>query len=153
MIDKYASNGDEERFTFPHSDIPDLDFSFSGIKTAVLYFVRDRKEEDPSFVENNIGDVSASLQKTLVDMLMDKLEKAVLSTGIKEVAIAGGVAANSKLRSEVFLREKTLGWKTYIPSFEYCTDNAAMIAIAAYFRYQAQILAKLDTTPQARLEF
>ena len=153
MIDKYAADGDEDKFTFPHSDIPDLDFSFSGIKTAVLYFIRDMQKEDHSFVEKNIKDIAASLQKTLIDMLMNKMQKAVSSTGINEVAIAGGVAANSKLRSEVKLREKELGWNTYIPSFEYCTDNAAMIAISAHFRLQAEMISDLGLTPQARLPF
>ena len=153
LIDKYAKNGNDTAFDFPRSDIPNLDFSFSGIKTAVLYFVRDRKKENEDFVGEHIEDISASVQKALIDMLMDKLEKASKLTGIKEVAIAGGVAANSRLREELIRRKATLGWTTYIPRFEYCTDNAAMIAMAAHFSYTAGNFAKMDSMPQARLPF
>jgi len=153
LIDKYAATGDENRFSFPHSDIPDLDFSFSGIKTAVLYFVRDRRKEDPSFIESNLNDIAASVQKTLIDMLMVKLERAVDETDITRVALAGGVAANSRLRSELLKRQDEMDWKTFIPAFEYCTDNAAMIAMNAHFKYDSQMLSTLDVLPQARLEF
>lgn len=153
LIDKYAATGDENRFSFPHSDIPDLDFSFSGIKTAVLYFVRDRRKEHPSFIESNLNDIAASVQKTLIDMLMVKLERAVDETDITRVALAGGVAANSRLRSELLKRQDEMDWKTFIPAFEYCTDNAAMIAMNAHFKYDSQMLSTLDVLPQARLEF
>ena len=153
LIDKYAQDGNDKKYKFPHSDIPDLDFSFSGIKTAVLYFVRDHKKDDEEFVSRNISDISASIQKTLIDMLMVKLEKAAELTGISEIAIAGGVAANSRLREELASRESAMGWNTFIPKFEYCTDNAAMIAMAAHFSYNAGVFAKMESMPQARLPF
>jgi N6-L-threonylcarbamoyladenine synthase len=130
--------------------MPGLDFSFSGIKTAFLYFLRDKKKNNPAFVEENLYDLCASIQHHLVTMLLDKLEQAVQQTGIKEVGIAGGVSANSYLRQQLAARALRNGWNTYIPAFEYCTDNAAMIAMAAHYKYQQGLFTSLEATPLAR---
>lgn len=151
LIDKYAQHGNSKAFTFPHTSIPGLDFSFSGIKTAFLYFLRDRKRIEPRFVELFGPDICASLQAHLVGMVMDKLKQAVAQTGISRVAIAGGVAANSGLRKRIQEQVKQLGWSVFIPEFEYCTDNAAMIAIAAHYKYLAKRFASLDVAPLANL--
>jgi N6-L-threonylcarbamoyladenine synthase len=150
LIDRYAKQGNPNAFTFPGTDMPGLDFSFSGIKTAFLYFLRDQKKVNPQFVEQNLPDLCASIQHHLVTMLLDKLEQAVNQTGIKEVGIAGGVSANSELREQLKLRAKRLGWNTYIPAFEYCTDNAAMIAMAAHYKFKRGLFAALDAVPLAR---
>jgi N6-L-threonylcarbamoyladenine synthase len=128
--------GNPEAFEFSKTEVPDLNFSFSGIKTSFLYFLRDRIKADPNFIRDNIKDISASIQHTLVNMLLEKVEKASIQTGIKEIAIAGGVSANSALRIQLTTRAKDNGWNTFIPKFEYCTDNAAMIAIAGHFLYE-----------------
>jgi N6-L-threonylcarbamoyladenine synthase len=151
MIDRYAKNGNSGKFRFPDSNMPGLDFSFSGVKTAFLYFLRDEKKKNPDFISENIHDICASLQQHLINMLMTRLILASKQTGIREIAIAGGVSANSGLRKTLELKGKELGWNTYIPSFEYCTDNAAMIAMAAHFKYLKQEFADLDITPMARL--
>ncbi|NOT76776.1 MAG: tRNA (adenosine(37)-N6)-threonylcarbamoyltransferase complex transferase subunit TsaD [Cyclobacteriaceae bacterium] len=151
LIDRYAKEGDPKKFKFPDTDMPGLDYSFSGIKTAFLYFVRDGKEKDPAFVDNNLSDICASLQSKLVRMLLGKLEKASAQTGIKEIALAGGVSANSALRkglSELGMRH---GWRTFIPEFQYCTDNAGMIAMAAHFKYIKGEFAGMDITPVPNL--
>ncbi len=153
LIDRYAKEGDPNRFKFPDTDVPDLDFSFSGIKTAFLYFIRDSKLKDPGFVDNNIKDICASIQFKLVKMLMARLEKASAQTGIKEIAIAGGVSANSGLRQALADSGKKFGWKTFIPDFQYCTDNAAMIAMAAHFKYLTGDFASMDITPVPNLSF
>ena len=153
LIDRHAHEGDPARFKFPDTEMPGLDFSFSGIKTAFLYFIRDGKKVDPQFVEKNLNDICASIQYKIVNMLMDRLEKACLQTGIRQVAIAGGVSANSGLRSELKKRGKKLGWHIYIPDFQYCTDNAAMIAMAAHIKFQRGDFASLDTSPVANLSF
>lgn len=151
LVDKLAREGNPDAFTFPNVDTPGLNFSFSGIKTAILYFLRDKKKEDPQFVEKNLNDICASIQKSLVEILMKKLRKAVRETGITHVAIAGGVSANSGLR-EAIKQEATLnGWNTYVPRFEYCTDNAAMIAMAAHFKYQINDFADQYVTPDPRM--
>jgi N6-L-threonylcarbamoyladenine synthase len=150
LIDRYAKQGNPRAFLFPKTDMPGLDFSFSGIKTAFLYFLRDKKKNNPAFVEENLYDLCASIQHHLVTMLLDKLEQAVQQTGIKEVGIAGGVSANSYLRQQLAARALRNGWNTYIPAFEYCTDNAAMIAMAAHYKYQQGLFTSLEATPLAR---
>ncbi|HMQ89786.1 MAG TPA: tRNA (adenosine(37)-N6)-threonylcarbamoyltransferase complex transferase subunit TsaD [Flavilitoribacter sp.] len=134
LIDKLARQG-TPRFPFPRPQIPGLDFSFSGLKTAILYFLRQELDKDPEFIRNNLADICASVQQIIVNILMDKLEKAAAETGIREIAVAGGGSANSGLRSAVESAGKRLGWNTYIPKLEYCTDNAGMIAVAGYFKY------------------
>ena len=131
--------------------MPGLDFSFSGIKTAFLYFLRDEKQKNPDFVENNLEDLCASLQQHLVNMLLIRLGQASEQTGIKEIAIAGGVAANSGLRSSLSTMAEEKGWSIYIPSLEYCTDNAAMIAMAAHYKFMKGDFCGLETTPLARM--
>ncbi len=135
LIDKLAGQGDVGAFKFPHPNIPGLDFSFSGLKTSILYFLRDQLKEDSNFIEKNKVDLSASIQYTIIEILMKKLRKAVSETGIKQVAIAGGVSANSGLRQAMLDESEKSGWKVYIPKLEYSTDNAAMIAITGYFKY------------------
>ena len=151
LIDKYAKQGNSERFKFPLTNMPGLDFSFSGIKTAFLYFLRDEQKKNADFVNENLNDICASLQKHLVQMLLDKLKEASAKTGIKTIAIAGGVSANSGLRNSLEALAKSMGWSTFIPAFEYCTDNAAMIAMAAHFKYLKGEFSSLDVTPLARM--
>ncbi len=151
LIDRYAREGNSARFKFPSTDMPGLDFSFSGIKTAFLYFIRDQTAIDSTFVEKNLNDICASLQHKLVQMLVDRLEQASAQTGIREIAIAGGVSANSGLRKELLERAERLGWTTYIPEFQYCTDNAAMIAIAAHFKFLQGAFAPPDISPVPNL--
>ena len=151
VIDRLAKEGDPNRFKFAKPHIPGLDYSFSGIKTSLLYFVRDEMAKDPTFLENNKEDLCASFQKTLVDILMDKLVKAARQTGIKEIAIGGGVSANSGLRSRIVSEGKKRGWNTYLPEFKFTTDNAAMIAIAGYYRYLAGERCPLDVAPVSRV--
>jgi putative glycoprotease GCP len=153
LIDKYAQQGDPNKFKFPEPQIPVLDFSFSGLKTAILYFIQNEKQKNENFVEENINDICASIQKRIVSILLNKLKKAEEQTGIKNICIAGGVSANSGLRRSFEESGKQLGWKTFIPPFEYCTDNAAMIAIAAYHKYLAGDFAKLNISPSARAEW
>jgi len=152
LIDKYAKEGNPKAFGFPVSDMPGLNFSFSGIKTAVLYFLRDRLKEDPEFIANNLNDICASLQYTLIKMLMQKLKKAAKEYQINEIAIAGGVSANFGLRNELQFVSEIEGWNIYIPKFEYCTDNAAMIAMAAHFNYLNKEFSGLDVVPEARMK-
>lgn len=151
VIDRLAKQGDSGRFKFAKPHIPGLDYSFSGIKTSLLYFVRDEMARDPEFMEKNKEDICASFQKALIDILMDKLIKAAGQTGIKEVAIGGGVSANSGLRERITLEGKKRGWNTYLPEFKFTTDNAAMIAIAGYFHYKAGERAPLDVAPVSRM--
>jgi len=150
-LDKLAQHGDPTKYRFPDSRVGELEFSFSGLKTAVLYFLRDEKEKNPEFVEQNLNDICASIQHTIVSYLMRKLEKAANETGIKEIAIAGGVSANSRLRSSVRELAVKKGWNVFIPELEYCTDNAAMIAQAAYFQYIDKTFANQDSIPFARI--
>jgi N6-L-threonylcarbamoyladenine synthase len=135
LIDRYAALGDPGRFIFPIPKVPGLDFSFSGLKTSILYFLQRETSEDPDFVENQRDHICASIQATIVEILMRKLKKAVAQTGVRHVAIAGGVAANSGVRRALEAAEKDLGWSTYIPPLEYCTDNAGMIGIVGYLKY------------------
>ena len=151
LVDKYAQLGNPKAFQFPNTSMPNLDFSFSGIKTAFLYFLRDEKIKNPDFVKNNLNDICASLQSHLVKMLLDRVEEASLKTGIREIAIAGGVSANSGLRNELKNRAIKNNWNVYIPAFEYCTDNAAMIAMAAHFKYEKGQFCGLDVSPLARM--
>lgn len=152
FLDKYAQEGNPRKYDFPVTDMPGLNFSFSGIKTAVLYFLRDRLKEDSHFMENNMADICASVQYTLVKMLMKKLRKASEEYGIKEIAISGGVAANSGLRKSVEELVLELKGKAYIPKLEYCTDNAAMIAMAAHYKYVNREFCGLDVSPLAKMK-
>lgn len=153
QIDRLAQKGNASAFTFSETVMPNLDFSFSGIKTAFLYFLRDQKAKDPDFVEKNIHDICASLQKHLVGMLMKRLVQASEQTSVKQIGIAGGVAANSGLRKALEETGKQRGWSTYIPDFEYCTDNAGMIAIAGHYKYLRGEFAPMDVSPLARMPF
>jgi N6-L-threonylcarbamoyladenine synthase len=151
LIDKYAQLGNPKAYSFSQTNMPNLDFSFSGIKTSFLYFLRDQKKIDPDFVENNLNDICASLQNSLVQMLMKKLKLAAAQTGIHQIAIAGGVAANSGLRNELKGLAAKLNWEVFIPEFEYCTDNAAMIAMAAHFKFLKGEFCGMDVAPLANL--
>jgi N6-L-threonylcarbamoyladenine synthase len=151
LVDKYAQLGNPKAFAFADTNMPDLSFSFSGIKTSFLYFLRDKKREDPDFVEKNLNDICASLQYQLVKMLIQKVIAASRQTGIKQIAIAGGVAANSGLRNELKASAQKFGWTIYIPEFQYCTDNAAMIAMAAHFKFVKGIFSEMDVSPIANM--
>ena len=151
VIDRLAKLGDPERFKFAKPHIPGLDYSFSGIKTSLLYFVRDEIAKDPDFMEKNKEDICASFQKTLIDILMDKLIKAAKQTGIREITIGGGVSANSGLRDRIAAEGRKRGWNTYLPEFKFTTDNAAMIAIAGYYHYLAGERTGLDVAPVSRI--
>lgn len=150
VVDRLAKLGDPERFKFAKPHVPGLDYSFSGIKTSLLYFVRDEMAKDPEFMEKNKEDICAGFQKALIDILMDKLIKAAKQTGIKEVTIGGGVSANSGLRSRIEEEGRRRGWNTYLPEFKFTTDNAAMIAIAGYFHYLNGERCSLDVAPVSR---
>ncbi|AFD05369.1 tRNA (adenosine(37)-N6)-threonylcarbamoyltransferase complex transferase subunit TsaD [Solitalea canadensis] len=150
LIDKYAKEGNPSAYQFPEPQIPGLDFSFSGLKTAFLYFVRDKQKENPNFLEENMADVCASIQHRIVSVLINKMKKAVKETGINQVAIAGGVSANSGLRNALLEAEQKWKWKVFIPKFEYCTDNAAMIAIAGYHKYLKGEFVGQEVSPLAR---
>ncbi|MFS4457178.1 tRNA (adenosine(37)-N6)-threonylcarbamoyltransferase complex transferase subunit TsaD [Maribacter sp. 2304DJ31-5] len=150
LIDKYAKIGDPLRFEFPKPKMKELDFSFSGLKTSILYFIQKQTKENPDFIEENLEDICASIQYTIVNILMDKIKKAVKITGIKEVAIGGGVSANSGIRNAMQEASKTLGWNVYIPKFEYCTDNAGMIGIVGYLKFKKEDFTGQDITAKAR---
>ncbi len=152
LIDEYAQKGNPLAYAFPGSDMPDLDYSFSGIKTAFLYFLRDNIRKNPDFIKENMADICASLQHALIQMLLKNLVKASKKTGIKEIAIAGGVSANSGLRKTLVETAEHLKWNTYIPDFQYCTDNAAMIAMAAHFKYQAGVFSDISVDPLPRMK-
>ena len=151
VIDRLARQGDPRRFKFAKPHVPGLDYSFSGIKTSLLYFVRDEMAKDPSFMDNNKEDICASFQKALVDILLDKLIKAARQTGIKDITIGGGVSANSGLRERILSEGAKRGWRTFLPPFKFTTDNAAMIAIAGYFHYKAGERTPLDVAPVSRI--
>lgn len=153
LIDKYAQSGNGRRFAFPDVDMPGYDYSFSGIKTAFLYFVRDKTAANPDFIAQNLPDICASVQYTLIRLLMKKLKKAAHDTGIREIAIAGGVSANSGLRQTLTQEGAALGWRVHIPQFGYCTDNAAMIAMAAYYKARAGHFSGQDISAMPRLEW
>jgi N6-L-threonylcarbamoyladenine synthase len=150
LIDKYAALGDPLKFKFAEPQIPELDFSFSGLKTSILYFLQ---KQEPGFIETNLNDLCASVQYTIVQILLKKLKKAVAQTGVKQVCLAGGVSANSGLRKSFHEAGIKQGWKTFIPSFEYCTDNAAMIAITAFYKFQAGQFVGLEAQPSARADW
>lgn len=151
VIDKLAKSGNPEAFHFSKPRISGLDYSFSGLKTSFLYFVRDQLKIDPGFIEGAKPDLAASLQKTIIDILMINLKKAVIKTGIKEIGIAGGVAANSGLRKAILSESKINGWKIYLPEFRFTTDNAAMVAITGYYKYLNKEFSPHFVTPDARL--
>lgn len=150
LIDKYAALGNPLAYKFAEPQIPELNFSFSGLKTSILYFLQ---KQEPDFVEKNLNDLCASVQHSIVQILLKKLKKAVVQTGVKQVCLAGGVSANSGLRTGLQAMGVKHGWKTYIPDFEFCTDNAGMIAITAYYKYLAQDFAGLDLQPSARAKW
>ena len=151
IIDKLARKGNPNAFTFNKPVIRGLDYSFSGLKTSLLYFLRDRMKENPDFIEQNKEDIAASFERTVVEVLMHKLTLAVKQTGIKRVALAGGVSANTKLRETYLEKKEKAGWDVYIPPFSYTTDNAAMIAMNAYFKYQDGDFCSLDQPAFSRV--
>lgn len=153
LIDKYAREGNAKAFTFNKPNIEGLNFSFSGLKTGILYFIQKQTAINPNFVQENLADICASVQQTIVDILMKKVLKAVKQTGIKEVAIGGGVSANSGIRAALTALGEKCGWHTYIPKFEYCTDNAAMIGIVGYYKYKEEQFADVQTVADPRLSF
>lgn len=150
LVDKYAQTGNPLRFKFSTSSMPGLAFSFSGLKTSVLYFLQKEKKKNPDFVSENLEDICASVQYSIIKMLMEKLVLAAKETGVKQVGIAGGVSANSGLRKALIETGAREGWEVFIPDFQYCTDNAAMIAIAAWHKYQREEFAPLDIIPTPR---
>lgn len=152
FLDKYAQQGNPLAYTFPVAEMTGLKFSFSGIKTAILYFLRDNLKENPDFIAQNLADICASVQFTLIKTLLLKLKKAAKQYNIKEIAIAGGVSANSGLRKELGLTAEKLGWNVYIPKLEYCTDNAAMIAMAAHYKFLKGEFCGMDVVPDARMK-
>ena len=166
LIDTYAKTGNPMAYKFPEPNIAGLDFSFSGLKTSILYFLQNAgssllfkevftasEEERKTFIGNNLADICASVQARIVSILLNKLKKAADQTGIKNICIAGGVSANSGLRSEFKLMGEKNGWNVFIPAFEYCTDNAAMIAITAYYKFLEKDFADLATTPSAKTDW
>lgn len=150
LIDKHAALG-QPAYEFPEPQIEGLDFSFSGLKTAILYFIRDHQAVDPKFVDEHLDDICASIQSRIISILLSKLKKAAKQTGIKDVCIAGGVSANKGLRKSFTELGTKLGWRTFIPAFQYCTDNAGMIAITGYYKYLAKDFAPLTVTASARV--
>ncbi len=153
LIDKYAKEGNPNKFTFTKPKIPNLDFSFSGLKTQILYFIQKKTKENPNFIEENKSDICASVQNVIIEILMDKLKLAVNETGINQIAIGGGVSANSGIRDTLKAAEKKYGWKTFVPKFEYTTDNAAMIGIVGYQKYLHDKFSDVHITAKARIEF
>jgi N6-L-threonylcarbamoyladenine synthase len=152
-VDRLARAGDPRRFSFNKPGLEGFDYSFSGLKTSFLYFLRDRLKEDPDFIEKNKPDLAASLQQTIVDILLNKLRRAAKKTGIRQIALAGGVSANSGLRGAMEEEARKHRWQVYIPPISYTTDNAAMIAITGYYRYLEGKFASDDVSPQARMYF
>src|SRR5258706_12684218 len=166
LIDKYAQQGDPNRFKFPEPQIPGFNFSFSGVKTSILYFLQNAgksniyktefmatEEEKKKFIQNNLADICASIQHRIVTILLNKLKKTSIETGITDICIAGGVSANSQLRIAFEELGKKLKWRTFVPAFEYCTDNAAMIAMTGYYKYLAKDFADLSVSSSARAEW
>ena len=150
VIDKLAKLGDANKFQFNKPRIKELDYSFSGLKTSFLYFLRDRMKENDKFIDENINDLSASIQRTIIEILLDKFKKAIKQTGIKQIAIAGGVSANSEIKLQLELLAKQQNLKLFVPSFGFTTDNAAMIAISGYYKFLDKDFADIDIVPQAR---
>lgn len=166
LIDKYTALGNPLRFKFPEPQIPGLNFSFSGLKTSILYFLKNAgtsniykeafladEATQKKFIEENLHDICASIQQRIISILLNKLKKAAQETGITNLCLAGGVSANSGLRKSFTELGEKMKWETFIPAFQYCTDNAAMIAITAYYKYQASQFAELNTVPSARAEW
>ena len=150
LIDTYAQAGNPKAFTFPKPKVNGLNFSFSGLKTSILYFIQRNTKLNPNFVEEHLKDICASIQNVIAEILMDKLKQASKETGITEIAIGGGVSANSEIRKRIKEAEEDLGWTTHIPKFEYCTDNAAMIGIVGYIKYLEQDFSEQDIAAKAR---
>ncbi|MBQ0908012.1 tRNA (adenosine(37)-N6)-threonylcarbamoyltransferase complex transferase subunit TsaD [Flavobacterium sp. F-328] len=153
LIDKYAKLGNPKAFAFTKPKVAGLDFSFSGLKTAILYFIQKQKLQNPDFITENLNDICASIQHTIIEILMDKIKLAVKETGIKQVAIGGGVSANSGIRAALKATEARYGWKTFIPKFEYTTDNAAMIGIVGYQKFLNQHFETAAVVSKARIQF
>ena len=151
-IDKHAQLGNPKAYPFTKPKVGDMDFSFSGLKTGILYFIQKQQRINPNFIAENLNDICASIQYTIVEILMDKLKNAVKHTGIQHIAIAGGVSANSEIRKRLSTANKHFGWTTYIPKFEYTTDNAAMIAITGYLKYLNNEYADQNISAKARLK-
>ncbi len=152
LIDKHAKEGNPLAFSFGNVKSKGLDFSFSGVKTSILYFLRDSLKENENFIEENLADICASVQHTLIEILVKQLKKAVKETGITRVAIAGGVSANSGLRNRLQELAEKHNWSVFIPSFEYCTDNAAMIAVTGYYKYLGKEFVSQEISPNPRLK-
>jgi N6-L-threonylcarbamoyladenine synthase len=150
IIDALAAKGNPQAFVFPKSNMPAYNFSFSGLKTNILYFIQKQQKLNPAFVEENLNDICASVQYTIIESLLMKLKKAATDYKVKQIGIAGGVSANKGLRSAFESLGKQLNWETYIPSFEYCTDNAAMIAIVAHYKYDAKDFVNYNVVPSPR---
>lgn len=153
LIDKYAKEGNPNAYQFPEPQIQGLNYSFSGFKTAILYFIRDNQKNNPNFVEEHLADICASVQYSIVNILLNKLKKAAKQYNCKQIAIAGGVSANSGLRNALLAQQEILGWEVFIPKFEYCTDNAAMIAIAGYHKFLNKQFVGQEVAPMARMIF
>ncbi len=153
LVDKYAKLGNPKAFVFTKPKVPGLDFSFSGLKTAILYFIQKNVALNPNFIEENLNDICASIQHTIIEILMDKLKMATKQTGINQIAIGGGVSANSGIRQTLKDAEAKYGWKTFIPKFEYTTDNAAMIGIVGYHKYLAKKFEDNSVVSKARIQF
>jgi N6-L-threonylcarbamoyladenine synthase len=153
LIDKYAQLGNPKAYTFTKPKVPNLDFSFSGLKTAILYFIQKNVAENENFIEENRNDICASIQNTIIEILMDKMKLAVAETGINSIAIGGGVSANSGIRKTLKETETQLGWKTFIPKFEYTTDNAAMIGIVGYQKFLIANFENSNVVSKARIQF
>ena len=151
VIDRLAKEGDPKRFKFAKPSVDGFNYSFSGLKTSFLYFLRDRMHEDPRFIDDNKADLCASLQATIIDILLAKLTKAAKQYDIRDIAIAGGVSANSGLRDAIAEEGRKRGWRTFLPEFRFTTDNAAMIAVTGYFKYQRGEFAPMDISPVARI--
>ena len=153
LIDKFAQEGNPRAYSFTKPKVDGLNFSFSGLKTQILYFVQKNSKDNPNFIEENKNDICASIQNIIIQILMDKIKMAVQETGIKQIAIGGGVSANSGIRKTLKETENQYGWKTFIPKFEYTTDNAAMIGIVGYHKYLENHFSNAATVAKARIEF
>lgn len=153
LIDKFAKEGNPKAYAFTKPKVPGLNFSFSGLKTQIMYFIQKNMAENPNFIEENKADICASVQYTIINILMDKIKMAVNETGIKQIAIGGGVSANSGIRKTLKETESKYGWKTFIPKFEYTTDNAAMIGIVGYHKFLENHFSDSSTVSKARIEF
>lgn len=153
LVDKYAKEGNPTRFSFPEPQIPGLNFSFSGLKTAILYFLQEHNAQNDQFIKENLADICASIQQRIVSILLNKVRSASKQTGIKDICIAGGVSANSGLRNAFKAMGEKQNWNTFIPAFQYCTDNAAMIAITGYYKFLANEFSDISISPTAKAEW